>query len=273
MSKKRGIKGITLGNLALFLIAGALLLGSGIGSARAALTYFSNTYTSQLEMKNIGVTLLENDAYIAWRDYDKQDANGQWSTTDQPVENRLLQNLLARDDDGNIIENFKMGRVYPEALAVRNSGTIDEYLRVHVFRYWVNVDEDGNETKNLDLDPNMIDLGLVNENCWILDPDSVTPERFTLYYNKILPVGEITEPFSDTLTVNGEVLLHKDQQISTTDDGYTVITSTYDYEGVEFRLEVEVNAVQTHNAADAILSSWGKEVSIAADKTLQLKQK
>lgn len=271
MSKKRGMRGITLGNLALFLIAGALLLGSGIGSARAALTYFSNTYTSQLEMKNIGVTLLENGAYIAWRDYDKDEANGQWNTNDQPVENRLLQNLLARDEDGNITENFQMGRAYPEALSVRNTGTIDEYLRVHVFRYWVNVDENGNETKNLDLDPDMISLGLVNSDCWILDPDSVTPERFTLYYDKILPVGEITEPFSNTLTVNGEVLVHKDQQISTTEDGYTVITSTYDYEGVEFRLEVEVNAIQTHNAENAIRSSWGREVSIAADETLRLK--
>ena len=35
---------------------------------------------------------------------------------------------------------------------------------------------------------------------------------------------------------------------------------SYDYQGLEFRIKVDVDAVQTHNAADAILSSWGREV-------------
>lgn len=50
-----------------------------------------------------------------------------------------------------------------------------------------------------------------------------------------------------------------------------MITTTYDYDGVEFRLEVEVNAVQTHNAKDAIWSTWGREVSISSDKKLSLR--
>ena len=61
------------------------------------------------------------------------------------------------------------------------------------------------------------------------------------------------------------------QTKTTNKEGYTVITTTYDYDGVEFRVEVEVNAVQTHNAQDAIWSTWGREVSISSDKKLSLK--
>jgi hypothetical protein len=39
------------------------------------------------------------------------------------------------------------------------------------------------------------------------------------------------------------------------------ITTTYKYDGVEFHVDVEVDAVQTHNAEDAIRSAWGVEAS------------
>ena len=264
MKNKRRIKGVTLGNLALFAAAGLLLLGSSIGSARAALTFFSQTYTSRVQMHNIGVSLLENGAFIAWRDYDTEEANGKWNVNTVPVEQRLLQNML---DEG---ENFRMGKAYPEELSVHNSGTIDQYVRVNVYRYWVKVKEDGTEEKLQDLAPDLIDLNLVNQDHWILDRDAATAERFVLYYDSILPAGETTPIFSDTLTVDGLAAGHVSQD-KVTENGYTTITTTYDYEGVEFRLEVEVNAVQTHSAQDAILSSWGREVNISSDKKLSLK--
>lgn len=36
--------------------------------------------------------------------------------------------------------------------------------------------------------------------------------------------------------------------------------TTYDYDGISFQIEVEVDAVQEHNAEDAIWSAWGKRV-------------
>ena len=42
---------------------------------------------------------------------------------------------------------------------------------------------------------------------------------------------------------------------------YTTILTTYDYDGVKFQIEVEVDAVQEHNAEDAIWSAWGKRVT------------
>ena len=48
-------------------------------------------------------------------------------------------------------------------------------------------------------------------------------------------------------------------------DGYTVITTKYDYDGKKFVVKAEVNAVQTHNAADAIKSAWGVNVSVGGN--------
>ena len=50
---------------------------------------------------------------------------------------------------------------------------------------------------------------------------------------------------------------------------YTTIITTYLYDGVQFRLKVEVDAVQEHNAEDAILSAWGRKVSVS-DNMLRL---
>lgn len=264
MDNKRRIRGITLGNLGLFALAAVLLVSGSIGSARAALTFFSQTYTSRVQTQNIGVSLVENGAFIAWRDYDKETAEGNWDTNAVPVEQRLFQNLLGEE------ESFVMGKAYDEELAVHNSGNIDQYVRVNVYRYWVKVDENGNEVKLRDLSPDLIDLHCINTGRWILDEESTTEERFVLYYDSILKAGETSLPFSDTLTVNGMTADHV-TQTKTQHDGYTVITTTYDYNGVEFRLEVEVNAVQTHSAKDAIWSTWGREVEISSDSRLSLK--
>lgn len=264
MDNKRRIKGMTLGNLALFALAAVLLISGSIGSARAALVYFSQTYTSRVETQKIGVTLVENDNFIAWRNYDEEVEDGYWDTTKRDVNERLFQNMLGED------ESFVMGKAYDEELAVYNSGTIDQYVRVNVYRYWVRVDENGNETKLRDLSPKLIDLNLINTDHWHIDEQSNTDERFVLYYDSILKVGETSLPFSDTITVNGMTADHVTQTKSE-QDGYTVITTTYDYNGVEFRLEVEVNAIQDRNAQDAIGSTWGREVQISSNDKLSLK--
>ena len=47
--------------------------------------------------------------------------------------------------------------------------------------------------------------------------------------------------------------------------------SVYDYDGASFVVEAEVDAVQTHNARDAIKSAWGVDVEVAVDGTLRLR--
>ncbi|MFR0951708.1 MAG: hypothetical protein ACLSGK_02280 [Lachnospiraceae bacterium] len=46
------------------------------------------------------------------------------------------------------------------------------------------------------------------------------------------------------------------------------ITYTYKYNGnYTFHIDAEVDAVQTHNAKDAIKSAWGVDVNVSDDET------
>nr|WP_300835164.1 hypothetical protein [uncultured Acetatifactor sp.] len=242
--------------IALFAAAAAMLLGSTIGGARAALTYYSESYTSRVQMYNIGVSLLENGTRIAWRDYGEE-SDGTWDET----EGYLFSNMLQED------EKFRMGKTYPEVLSVKNSGSIEEYVRVYIYKYWEN--EDG--TKNQELTPDMIALNLVNLGSdWMIDEEASTEERTVLYYRHILGVDEESVPFTDTLTVNG-VVAAKVSQVVEINGKYKTIKTIYEYDGVQFGVEVEADAVQTHNAEDAIWSAWGRRVNIAEDGTLSFR--
>ena len=214
----------------LFILAGVLLLGSSIGGARAALTYFSETYRSQVEMYDIGVTLNENGKGISNRDYQSY-SDGQW----EEGVGVLLENRWSDE------KPLQLGTAYDEAISVTNSGSIDQYVRVSLYKYWV---KDGK--KQQDLDPDLIELNLTNVGSgWIVDTSASTSARTVLYYNRILGVGETSLPVTNALTISAKVLDMKEQ-----------------YNEAEFRIEAEVDAVQTHNAEDAIWSAWGREVRV-----------
>ena len=227
-----------------FVMAAGLLLFSGVGGARAALNYYSETYSGRVQLQDIGVTLTENGENVSWRNYTE---DGSW---DQNT-GTLLTNLLAEG------ESVNPGQKYNEVLAVKNTGTINQYVRVSVYKYWL--DADGNKTQNVS--PDLINLHLT-ENGWIADENSSTPERTVLYYSKLLNSGETSTPFADTLTIDPQVAT-KVTQTTETENGYTTITTTYDYDGLQFCVEASVDAVQEHNAEDAILSAWGRKVSIS----------
>jgi len=241
--------------VALFAIAAGLLLGSTIGGTRAALTYYSETYASRVQMFNIGVSLLENDTKVSWRDYGSE-SDGAWSENTGV----LLANMLG---DG---ESIQLGKSYPEILAVTNSGTIDEYVRVSIYKYWLNPQGE----KVQDLSPELIELNLVNlGDAWMIDEDASTKERTVLYYKNILPVDATTPALSDTLRLNPSIGT-KVRQEKTTNGNYTRVDTIFEYDGYRFQIEVEVDAVQTHNAADAILSAWGCRVEVDEDGSLSL---
>ena len=253
--------------LALFGAAAVLLLTSTIGGARAALTYFSEFYTTRVQMYDIGVTLCENGAAVSWRDYGAS-ADGTW----QEATGVLLGNLLTDAGD----ESLRLGKTYPEALSAENSGSIDEYVRVTVYRYWT--DKFGNKLQSLD--PSLIDLHFTPGEAWLIDEAASTPERTVLYYRTVLPAtdenGEQlaeddprrrTPALTDTLTIEEGALKAATTETVTEEvrDGrtYRTVTTTYDYDGVTFVVEAEVDAVQTHNAEAAIRSAWGRSVTVA----------
>lgn len=240
-----------------FVLAVILLLFSSVGGARAALTYFSETYATQIAMYDIGVSLLENGETVSWRDYKSEVADGSW---DENVPGVLLANLI----DTAAGEKFQVGRTYDERLSVKNSGTINQYVRVTVLKYWV----DENGEKALGYSPALIDLHLTNlDTAWLEDVSARTEERTVLYYNRLLNSGDETPLFADTLTIDERVAKAAYQVC----EGNTVRT-VYDYDGAEFCIEAKVDAVQENNAEDAVLSAWGQNVVVNPDAgTLNLR--
>ena len=241
--KKRSFPKVTV----LLLAASAVLLvGSGVGSARAALTYYSENYSVQMNMQSIGVSLVENDQVVSSRDYADAD---QWEGT---TEGSLLSNLLGED------EKFTPGKKYEEAISVTNSGNIDTFVRVIITKSW----QDANGDKNTTLDPQLIELNYLTDNGWVIAEDQSTTERTVLYYTKALPVGESTPALSDTLRINESIASEVNKTVKD-----NTITYTYKYDGYTFHLDAEVDAVQTHNAKDAIKSAWGVDVNVTEDET------
>ena len=242
---KKNSKTLTI---AILVTAVALLLAGTVTGARAALVE-SETYKSQIETKMVALALNENGKEVA---YDKA---GEHSYG----EDALLKDLLGSDG------TMKIGKDYDEVLTVTNTGEIDQYVRVTIYRYWT-----GEEAKRTDLKPDLIRLGL-NEKDWIVaDKSGASPEQVVLYYKKPLAAGETSPAVMETIGLDPDVALYIDQQKQTTSDSDGTVTTTYTYHLVDFGIDVVVDGVQTHNAKDAIKSAWGVDVNVAGNGQLSL---
>ena len=247
----------------LFLLAVVLLFAGSVGGTQAALQIYSSDYISAFELDHIGITLYENGTPVSFRNYGDAAASG---FTEKQDGDLVLKTL---EDD----PSFQIGRKYPFVITCKNTGTIDHYLRVTVYKYWVQVGKDekfglkgwfhglsSNTEKLLDEEkhsPATIHLGYngsegYNTSAWAKDPDSSTAERDVYYYTGILPVGGETAPLFDTLWVDSSVA----KSVITKTVG-SLTTYTYAYDGYGFVVQAEADAVQTHNAKAAIRSAWG----------------
>lgn len=244
---KNNVKKIPLSVVLMFAVAAVLLVFSTVGGARAALTITSGEYDATMSMDYIGITLLENDTEVNFRNY--------------PGGNETKGSDMGTLSFGQSGEDFKFGTTYDEVLKVKNSGTIDEYVRVTITKYWA--DEKGN--KDVSLDPELIDLKLDAGNvgfgkAWFEDSTQKTKERTVLYCANPITPGTESAPFTTTVTVKNAAKTKMSQVKETTEvDGKTVtkITTTYDYGDKYFHVEVKADGVQTHNPADALKSAWG----------------
>lgn len=238
----------------LLAASAVLLAGSTVGSARAALTYYSENYAAEVTVSSIGVSLMENGKVVASRDYNH--SNDQWNEQS----GKLLENTF---EDGKL----SPGKVYTEELSVTNSGSIDNYVRVTLYKSWM--DENGDKVTTLA--PDLIKLNGLGGEGWIIDENSSTEERTVLYYTRPVPAGTGTPNLMDTIAVD-KVIADKVEKIPRQDAaGNATITYKYKYDGYSFNLDAEVDAVQTHNAEDAIKSAWGVDVSVSSDGTLSLR--
>ena len=245
MKKKKSLKKTPVVLLAL---SAGLLLASTVGSTRAALTYYSENFSAEVTVSNIGVTLLENGKAVGHRNYV---SSGAWDESTGV----LFENM--REED----EKLTLGKVYDEKLSVQNSGAIDNYVRVTLRKSWQ--DEEGKKTE---LSPELIELEVLEGNGWVIDDSASTEERTVLYYTGILPAGAQTPVFTDGISINPMV----GTKVIKTVEG-DVVTYEHEYDGYKFVVEADVDAVQTHNAADAIKSAWGVDVAVSADGSLSLR--
>ena len=260
MKKLKSFLSASKVNVLIFVLISAMILAATVGGAKAALSYVAETYSSRVEMYSIGVTLLENGDAVTWRNCVDPNTN-KWDEK----EGVLLRNMLGEG------KSFLLGKTYQEELAVQNSGFINEYVRVDIYKYWR--DADGKKMQTLS--PDLIKLNLLCDatgcdNGWMLDRETLTTERTVLYYSQLVYAESeegqggpsVTEAFADTLTIDPSIAA-KVTQTTTKENGYTTITTTYDYDGVQFVIEVQPMAIQEHNAQDAIWDIWGRKVTIS----------
>lgn len=254
-----------LATIGLFVAAAVLIGFGGINTVRAAPAITSTWFGAQVELDDIDVALTErNDENADWRRVhdDKEPDNN----------SPLLTELIP---DG---KEFTIGRTYTEELgvlntqnALNNNGVVDdgsriikEYVRVTVYKYWTRTNEQGETIKATDLDPAKIKLNFVEGNGWTIDRSAPgfgvdasreygynggTGERTVVYYSSIVDPQGYTTNFTDTLTIDSSVL-DEDK-----------------YKDATFHIKAVVDAVQTHNGSDAMMSAWGNNsmITVGAD--------
>lgn len=253
MRKMRNRKKTTA-PLLLLCASVALLLLSTVGSARAALTYYSENYAMEVTVSSIGVTLVENGDDVGFRNYITDD----WSDSGT---GELLKDLVP--------ENGKLtpGKNYAEALSVRNSGAIDTYVRVTLYRSW----KDGTGAKRTDLSPDLIEFDFAEGSGWVRDEKASTEERIVLYYTKVLPSQGSTPALCGSVRISNDIYREIEETNVVEDGSGKTYETVYRYNGCYMSVKAQVDAVQTHSAAKAIKSAWGVDMDVASDGTLSMR--
>jgi hypothetical protein len=256
------------------IAAVALLAMSVVGSTRAAITETSNNFKAELQTAALSVALYEQTGNESEaRQIADQTAAASDEGAGETAASAVGTLKIVSEADA---ADFKIGKEYAEKLSVVNDGEYDEYVRVIVTKSW----QDENGKKDTLLDPDLIELGLVNKEDWIavsydnkaLGSDRSNNEQTVYYYRYPLKAknsqstGETVVSNEVTLinsvTVNNKVTTQVTATPSADEKLTGTITNVYDYNGKSFSINVEVDAVQTHSAADAIYGAWGVKAVI-----------
>lgn len=204
-------------------------------------------------MSSIGTSIVENGNVVANRDYTSDDS---WEGTESGA---LFSNMTEE------IDNFKLGKRYSYEISVKNSGDIDTYVRMIIKK----TIQDANGDKDTTISPELIELEFSNED-WIIAEDQSTPERTVCYYKKILEMGSTTPNLINSIKVDNSIGKISKEKLVTDENGYETIEVGYAGAEKSFNLDMEVDAVQTHNAADAIKSAWGVNVTVDSNGDIEL---
>lgn len=230
---------ISIRTLALLTAALILLASGGVFTTRAALNIFGDNYDASLALGNIGVQMLENGSEVG-------------------DDGALFQNVGDTDKQGNRF--FAPGKKYNDTISVQNTGNEPEYVRVIVRKYWTK----GND-KQTALSPELIELS-TDPDAWVKvsgTDDGLSVETTIYYYKKQLASGdEVT--LTDAVRIN-ESVLTQGRRVDLPTSSANVINYVYEFDGLRFNVDAEVQAVQTHDAVNAIKSVWGVDATIDGD--------
>lgn len=234
-------------NPLIILAVGLIIVAaSSVGATRAAITYSNEAQEMDFSTARLSVDIQEKqgDAYVS--------VSGKNGLTFPGIAEEMKTN----DEDKSNDKPFTIGKKYPEEVQVVNNSTGDyqEYVRVMVRRSWTDA---SGTTKDTFLDPELISLGVV-EGDWLEDTKEATAEGKAYYLKKPLGQGE-TAQFLKSITIDNEIVSY----VKTVDgkEAGTVINE-YKYDDKRFFVELRVDAVQQHNAKDAILGAWGVNVTL-----------
>ena len=252
MKKMKSFFRSSMGTTFMFMLAILLLMTGTIGGVRATPQIFNPDFAyGGVELDQIGITLVENGTDVSWRNYDKASESFIFKSNNPSDDTcgTLVSKMLGEN------EKLKLGAKYTEELKVRNSGNIPEYVRVSVYKYWV--DKSGNRFDAYDANGNdvinsLIKLHFREDNGWVIDHTSDTKERTVLYYKNIVEKGNETPLFADYLIIDDTIMDYA--KVTTETKGNTV---TWVADGLTFMIEAEADAVQDHNGRAAIKSAWG----------------
>ena len=233
MMKKRKRISFGIPAAAFLAAAGVLFAGSAVGSTRAALSIYSDEYQTTLDVPELDVTL-------------ERDDDGSY----QPIEGKGLLGDVGDDGAKAVI-----GKTYDEKLRVSNTGELDSYVRVRIYRSWV----DGNGKPIQTLAPELIKLNVPEGSGWAAGEESLrSEEMMVLYYMRPLRSGESTPDFMTGYQISSDIWKKADE------NGYAYADrsdETGAESGPDFKLEVEVDSVQMIGGSEAIMSAWGRSMS------------
>ena len=268
------MKRLSKRTLALLVAAGLLLTAGTVTGVRALPNITSDLYRAHFYLNHLQVHLLENG----------KDVCGGQNTLDGATKvTGTLAAELGYKDDSNL-GAAEPGKVYKEEIQAQNGKDISQFVRITVRKYWVETDGKGKVATTTDaagntvpvkttkLSPSQIHLMYggkdgCNTGAWLENLKEKTTESSTYYYKTLLPGGEASAMLFDQIKIDKSVAEREAEPKVDKDEktGRTIYTYYYKYDGCAFFIEADVQAIQAHNAQEAIESQWCQDIAATYD--------
>ena len=142
-------------------------------------------------------------------------------------------------DNGYVTVDKQKGLSFPEVAKDQNFKIVRVVLRKSWFK----------GGKSTDLDPSLINIEVADG--WYKNEAESTAEQSVYYMLTPLGCGKEVE-FVKSISVDNKVT-----NLITQKETETSIETEYLYSGESLFVQIQADAVQTHNAEDAIYAAWG----------------